>query len=84
MPTELKWDDAELIGIALAEKYPLLNPLEVGGIARNQFQAIVQGNGGNHRIGRADGLADVFQLEKNNVAVRLHRIRLRLQEEMER
>jgi RNA polymerase sigma-70 factor, ECF subfamily len=29
-------------------------------------------------------LADVFQLEKNNVAVRLHRIRLRLQAEMER
>jgi RNA polymerase sigma-70 factor (ECF subfamily) len=29
-------------------------------------------------------LADLFQLEKNNVAVRLHRIRLRLQEEMER
>src|SRR5688500_12501825 len=29
-------------------------------------------------------LADVFQLEKNNVAVRLHRIRLRLQAEMAR
>jgi RNA polymerase sigma-70 factor (ECF subfamily) len=29
-------------------------------------------------------LADVFQLEKNNVAVRLHRIRLRLQAEMQR
>jgi RNA polymerase sigma factor (sigma-70 family) len=29
-------------------------------------------------------LADVFQLEKNNVAVRLHRIRLRLQTEMQR
>ena len=29
-------------------------------------------------------LAELFQLEKNNVAVRLHRIRLRLQEEMER
>lgn len=29
-------------------------------------------------------LAGVFQLEKNNVAVRLHRIRLRLQAEMER
>jgi RNA polymerase sigma-70 factor (ECF subfamily) len=29
-------------------------------------------------------LADVFRLEKNNVAVRLHRIRLRLQAEMER
>jgi RNA polymerase sigma-70 factor (ECF subfamily) len=29
-------------------------------------------------------LADVFQLEKNNVAVRLHRIRLRLQAEVQR
>jgi RNA polymerase sigma-70 factor, ECF subfamily len=29
-------------------------------------------------------LADAFQLEKNNIAVRLHRIRLRLQAEMER
>ena len=29
-------------------------------------------------------LADVFQLEKNNIAVRLHRIRARLQAEMDR
>jgi len=29
-------------------------------------------------------LADLFQLEKNNVAVRLHRIRMRLQSEMQR
>ena len=29
-------------------------------------------------------LADLFQLEKNNVAVRLHRIRMRLQTEMQR
>lgn len=29
-------------------------------------------------------LADLFRLEKNNVAVRLHRIRVRLQAEMER
>jgi len=29
-------------------------------------------------------LADEFQLEKNNVAVRLHRIRMRLQAELER
>ena len=29
-------------------------------------------------------LADLFELEKNNVAVRLHRIRLRLQAEMQR
>ena len=31
-----------------------------------------------------DELAGMFQIEKNNVAVRLHRIRLRLQAEMER
>jgi RNA polymerase sigma factor (sigma-70 family) len=31
-----------------------------------------------------DELAGMFQLEKNNVAVRLHRIRHRLQVEMER
>ena len=29
-------------------------------------------------------LADLFRLEKNNIAVRLHRIRLRLQAEMQR
>ena len=29
-------------------------------------------------------LAGMFQIEKNNVTVRLHRIRLRLQSEMER
>jgi len=29
MAAELRWDDAEDIGIALAEKYPLQNPLEV-------------------------------------------------------
>ena len=29
-------------------------------------------------------LAELFQLEKNNIAVRLHRIRVRLQAEMER
>ncbi len=29
-------------------------------------------------------LAEIFEIEKNNVAVRLHRIRLRLQAEMER
>jgi RNA polymerase sigma-70 factor (ECF subfamily) len=31
-----------------------------------------------------DELAEMFQLEKNNVSVRLHRIRLRLQTEMQR
>jgi FeS assembly protein IscX len=29
MAAELRWDDAEDIGIALADKYPELNPLEV-------------------------------------------------------
>ncbi len=27
--TELRWDDAEDVGIALAEKYPQQNPLEL-------------------------------------------------------
>jgi RNA polymerase sigma-70 factor (ECF subfamily) len=31
-----------------------------------------------------DELASLFQIEKNNVAVRLHRIRLRLQKELQR
>ena len=31
-----------------------------------------------------DELAEMFQIEKNNVAVRLHRIRVRLQAELER
>ena len=31
-----------------------------------------------------DELAELFRFEKNNVSVRLHRIRLRLQAEMER
>jgi len=29
MPAELHWDDAEDLGIALADKYPSQNPLEV-------------------------------------------------------
>jgi FeS assembly protein IscX len=29
MPGELRWDDAEDLGIALVEKYPQQNPLEV-------------------------------------------------------
>ncbi len=29
MAAGLRWDDAEDVGIALAEKYPLQNPLEV-------------------------------------------------------
>lgn len=29
MAAELRWDDAEDIGIALTEKFPELNPLEV-------------------------------------------------------
>ena len=29
MAAELRWDDAEDLGIALAEKYPEQNPLEV-------------------------------------------------------
>jgi FeS assembly protein IscX len=29
MPADLTWDDAESIGLALAEKYPDRNPLEL-------------------------------------------------------
>ena len=29
MPAELRWDDAEEIGLALSEKFPDMNPLEV-------------------------------------------------------
>ena len=29
MPTDLTWDDAEEIGMALAERFPDQNPLEV-------------------------------------------------------
>jgi FeS assembly protein IscX len=29
MPGQLHWDDAEDLGLALAEKFPELNPLEV-------------------------------------------------------
>jgi len=29
MPTDLTWDDAEELGILLAEKFPQQNPLEV-------------------------------------------------------
>jgi len=29
MAAELRWEDAEDIGLALADKYPLQNPLEV-------------------------------------------------------
>ena len=29
MPAKLRWDDAEDIGLALAEKFPEVNPLDV-------------------------------------------------------
>jgi FeS assembly protein IscX len=29
MPTELRWEDAEDVGLALAKKFPKQNPLEV-------------------------------------------------------
>jgi len=29
MPTELRWEDAEDLGLALADKFPKQNPLEV-------------------------------------------------------
>jgi len=33
----------------------LLDTLEMSGVARNQLQAVLQGDGRNHRVGRADG-----------------------------
>jgi hypothetical protein len=32
----------------------LLDTLEMRGVARHQFQAVLYGNGGDHRIGQAD------------------------------
>ena len=43
----------------------LLDALEMGGVAGHQLQAVMQGDGGDHRIGRADGLADAFQLARD-------------------
>jgi hypothetical protein len=40
----------------------LLDALKMGGVARNQLQAMRQGNGGDHRIGQADGLTDSLQV----------------------
>ena len=34
----------------------------MGGIARDELQAMRQGDSGDHRIGQADGLADPLQL----------------------
>ena len=33
----------------------LLDPLVVGGVAGDQLQAVPQGDGGDHRVGDADG-----------------------------
>ena len=33
----------------------------MGGVAGDQLQAVRQGDGGDHRIGQADGLADALQ-----------------------
>ncbi len=43
----------------------LLDALEMGGVAGDQLQAVMQGDGGDHRVGGADGLADAFQLARD-------------------
>jgi hypothetical protein len=40
----------------------MLATLEVGGVARHQLQAVLQGDGDNHRICGADGLAARLQV----------------------
>ena len=43
----------------------LLDTLVMGGIAGDQFQAMRQGNGRNHRVGQSDRLAGAFQVAPN-------------------
>jgi hypothetical protein len=40
----------------------LLDTLEMGGVASDQLQAVLDSDGGDHGIGRADGLPRAFQL----------------------
>ena len=40
----------------------LLDALAVGGVAGHQLEAVYQGDGGDHRIGYADGVADAFEV----------------------
>ena len=40
----------------------ILDALEMGGVAGDELQAVRQGDGGDHRVGQADGLADAFEL----------------------
>jgi len=37
----------------------------MGHVAGRQFQAVHQGNGGDHRIGQADGLSGAFEVASN-------------------
>ena len=37
----------------------------MGGVARHQFQAVRQGDGSDHRVSPADGLADPVQVAGN-------------------
>src|SRR3954447_15918965 len=43
----------------------LLDTLVMGGVARHQFQAVGDGDGGDHRIATADGPTDTFQTAVN-------------------
>ena len=40
----------------------LLDTLELGGVARHQLQAVLQGDGGDHRVGQADDLPGAVEV----------------------
>jgi hypothetical protein len=40
----------------------LLDALVVGGVASHKFQPVPQGEGGDHRIGPSNGLADPVEV----------------------
>src|SRR5262245_6614406 len=40
----------------------LLDTLVMGGVARDQFQAVCDGDGGDHRVAATDRSADTFQI----------------------
>lgn len=43
----------------------LLDALEVSGVARHQIEPVSQSDGGDHRIGPTDGLADTVEIPGN-------------------
>jgi hypothetical protein len=43
----------------------LLDSLELGGVAGYQFQTMLQGNGSDHGVGKADRVAGAFKLTRD-------------------